>query len=104
MLAGSLGDFIDEYVRRLEQGRVQVYQPDGDQFPDDLFMLELQAASGEFVESYGFRLIRYLRPPVEAGQGFDPVPLPFQPAALCGEGFLKVSQRLVVPQDSVELS
>ena len=38
--------------------------------------------------SYGFRLIRYLRPPVEAGQGFDPVPLPFQPAALCGEGQL----------------
>ena len=42
---------------------------------------------------YGFRLIRYLGPPVEDCQSFDPVPLSFQPAALCGEGFLKVSQR-----------
>ena len=45
-------------------------------------------------ELYGFRLIRYLRPPVEACQGFDLVPLLFQPLALCGEGQLEVRQRL----------
>ena len=47
--------------------------------------------------SYGFRLICYFLPPVKAGQGFHPVPLSFQPAALCGERFLKISQRPEMP-------
>ncbi|WP_310584179.1 SMI1/KNR4 family protein [Deinococcus sp.] len=68
VLAGSLGEFIDEYVRRLEQGRVRVHQPDGDQFPDDPFMLELQVASGEFVESVGFL--------VDLFPGFGVLPTP----------------------------
>ena len=50
VLAGSLGEFIGEYVRRLEQGRVRVYQPDGDRFPDEPFTLELQAASPDGAE------------------------------------------------------
>jgi cell wall assembly regulator SMI1 len=52
VLAASLTEFIGEYVQRLEQGRVRVYQPDGDQFPDDPYTLELQAASGGFAESH----------------------------------------------------
>ena len=46
------------------------------------------------MHSYGFRLIRYLRPPVDVCQGFDLVPLLFQPLAVCGEGQLEVRQRL----------
>lgn len=47
VLSRSLAAFVDEFVRRLEQGRVRVYQPD-----DDGFALELQAASGEFMDGY----------------------------------------------------
>lgn len=63
VLAASLADFIDEYVRRLEQGRVRVYQPD-----DDGFTLELQAASGEFMD--GYRVLADLFP----GFGASPTP------------------------------
>ena len=47
--------------------------------------------------SYVFRLICYFWPPVKAGLGFHPVPLSFQPAALCGERFLKISQHPEMP-------
>ena len=61
-------------------------------------LLRSQTAQDMFRSiSYGFRLICYFWPPVKAGQGFHPVPLSFQPAALCGERFLKISQRPEMP-------
>lgn len=68
VLAGSLGEFIDEYVRRLEQGRVRVYQPDGDQFPDDPYTLELQAASGHYGDQFPDDQLAQLELQLAAGQ------------------------------------
>ena len=61
---------------------------------DQAKTLLIESKKTTAVSLYGFRLIRYLGPPVEASQGFDPVALSLQPAALCGERHLEVRQRL----------
>ncbi len=68
VLAESLAEFIDEYVRRLEQGRVRVYQPDGDRFPDEPFTLELQAASGHYGDQFPDDQLAQLELQLAAGQ------------------------------------
>lgn len=50
VLAGSLEDFLTEYLRRLEAGRVTIYFPD--EPPGATEHLSLHDASGEPVETY----------------------------------------------------
>ena len=51
VLAASLGDFLHEYVERLEAGRIKVIDEDDPNFPSSQ-RLELTNAAGEGVDEY----------------------------------------------------